>query len=129
MMGLDEKDLVEGVKPDDLSLIECAETWSHNGTPQWACTVAEKPGSEVDLDAIKWQDRTWAKRDANMPLTDDGACFIISEEECPDPNKQWYFCSDPSDDDGMVCELVPEWMGSAPDGGHAVWLCSREKPK
>ena len=52
---------------------------------------SRKPGSEVDLDAIKWQDRTWAKRDANMPLTDDGACFIISEEECPDPNRQWYF--------------------------------------
>jgi len=39
-MGLEMKDLVTGVKPDDLSLIECSEDWSHTGTPQWACKEA-----------------------------------------------------------------------------------------
>ena len=137
MLGLDEKDLIEGVKPDDKDLIECSETWSHTGTPQWACTVAKdsvaaavaggklpKAGTIVDMEAIGWEERSWAKRDA----TDDGACFIVSDEEAPDPSKQWFFCSDPSEDDDMVCELVPEWMGTAPDGGHAVWMCSKAKP-
>merc|ERR1719305_1575647 len=36
-MGLDVKDLIQGIKPDDLDLIECSEEWSHNGTPQWVC--------------------------------------------------------------------------------------------
>ena len=38
MLGLDEKDLVNGPKPDDLELVECHEDWSHTGTPQWACS-------------------------------------------------------------------------------------------
>ena len=38
MLGLDEKDLVSGPKPDDLELVECHEDWSHTGTPQWACS-------------------------------------------------------------------------------------------
>ena len=36
-MGIEQKDLVRGVKPDDLELVECSEEWSHNGTPQWVC--------------------------------------------------------------------------------------------
>ena len=57
------------------------------------------------------------------------ACYVADEIDGmkPDPSRQWFFCSDPSDDENMMCELVPEWMGSAPDGGHAVWLCSTPK--
>ena len=129
MLGLDEKDLIKGVKPDDLTLVECAEDWSHTGTPQWVCKGALRPqeGSAVDMEAIGWEERTWAKRSESQ-LSDDGACFIVSEDEAPDPNKQWFFCNEPSDDQEVECELVPEWMGSAPDGGHAVWMCSKEKP-
>ena len=46
MMGVAEKDLVTGVKPDDLNIVECSEDWSHTGTPQWTCT-AELPKGEA----------------------------------------------------------------------------------
>ena len=72
-----------------------------------------EPGTKVDMESIGWEDRTWFKRDPDAPVTDDGACFIVSEDDAPDPEKQWFFCSDPSDDDNMTCELVPEWMSSA----------------
>ena len=91
-------------------------------------TMQQVPGSPVDLEAIGWEERSWRKRDSEAPLTDDGACFIVSDDEAPDPSKQWFFCNDPSDDDGVECELVPEWMGEAPGGGHAVWMCSADKP-
>jgi len=87
-----------------------------------------EPGTEVDPETIGWEERQWKKR-KDTPVTDDGACFVISEEEAPDPSKQWFFCSDPADDEAIECELVPEWMGEAPDGGHAVWLCSASKPE
>ena len=35
MLGIDEKELTSGPKPDDLELVECHEDWSHTGTPQW----------------------------------------------------------------------------------------------
>merc|ERR1711892_161820 len=38
MLGIDEKELTSGPKPDDLELVECHEDWSHTGTPQWACS-------------------------------------------------------------------------------------------
>ena len=47
-LGLNEKDLVTGVKPEDLELIECAEEWSHTGTPQWACIAKEKATADKD---------------------------------------------------------------------------------
>ena len=72
-----------------------------------------EPGTQVDLESIGWEERTWFKRDPDAPLTEDGACFIVSDEESPDPEKQWFFCSDPSDDENMTCELVPEWMSAA----------------
>ena len=84
-----------------------------------------EPGTQVDLESefrvlisqmesIAWiEERTWFKRDPDAPLTEDGACFIVSDEESPDPEKQWFFCSDPSDDENMTCELVPEWMSAA----------------
>ena len=94
-----------------------------------AAAVMQEPGSKVDMEAIGWEERTWKKRNPDAEVTTDGACFIVADEEAPDPSKQWFFCSDPSDDEGMVCELVPEWMGSSPDGGHAVWMCSMDKPE
>ena len=93
-----------------------------------AAVRMQEPGSKVDMEAIGWEERTWAKR-TNPETTDDGACFIVPDDESPDPTKQWFFCSEPSDDADMQCELVPEWMGSAPDGGHAVWMCSSSPPK
>ena len=106
MMGLETKDLITGEKPKDEDLIECAEEWSHTGTPQWACLVKKgEPGSEADLESIGWDARTWSKR-SDTEVSDDGACFIVSDEESPDPSKQWFFCSDPSDDEDMACEYV-----------------------
>ena len=93
-----------------------------------SAVAMQEPGSKVDMEAIGWEERTWSKR-TDATTTDDGACFIVPEDESPDPAKQWFFCSEPSDDPAMQCELVPEWMGSAPDGGHAVWMCSTEPPK
>ena len=43
----------------------------------------QQPGSEVDPASIDWDKRTWSK-------TDDGACFMVAEDESPDPSKQWY---------------------------------------
>lgn len=78
-----------------------------------AAALMREPGTQVDLESIGWEERTWFKRDPDAPLTEDGACFIVSDEESPDPEKQWFFCSDPSDDENMTCELVPEWMSDA----------------
>lgn len=66
---------------------------------------------------------------SGMELTENGSCFIVSDEDAPDPTKSWFYCDDPDfEEEAMVCELVPEWMGKAPNGGHAVWLCSAPKP-
>mgnify|MGYP004236766731 CR=1 FL=1 len=84
-----------------------------------------EPGTKVNPDSIGWATRKWFKRDPEAPVTDDGACFIVSEDEAPDPAKSWFFCSDPSDDDDMTCELVPEWMSSARRHGQKlvrVWV-------
>jgi len=99
--------------------------------------VAGQPGEVADLEAEGWDDTKWSQakwaQTQDAPTTDDGACYIVSEESAPDPSKQWFFCSDPSEDEGMQCELVPEWMGQAPENdsstGHAVWLCSSPKVK
>uniref|UniRef100_A0A7S3AZI6 Uncharacterized protein n=1 Tax=Haptolina ericina TaxID=156174 RepID=A0A7S3AZI6_9EUKA len=89
---------------------------------------APSPGDVADLSNL--DERMWSQaRWATTATTDDGACYIVAEEDEPDPSKQWFFCSDPADDESMQCELVPEWMGSSPDGGHAVWLCSTPKVK
>ena len=87
-----------------------------------------EPGTKVNPDSIGWATRKWFKRDPEAPVTDDGACFIVSEDEAPDPAKSWFFCSDPSDDDDMTCELVPEWMSSARRHGQKlvrVWVWVR----
>lgn len=43
-LGLDETALKRGAKPDDLNLVECAEEWSHTGTPEWVCRTQEEAG-------------------------------------------------------------------------------------
>ena len=43
MLGIDEKELTSGPKPDDLELVECHEDWSHTGTPQWTPTRTPTP--------------------------------------------------------------------------------------
>lgn len=101
-----------------------------------APTMMATAGKRADLKELlgfQWS-RARQKAEAAAPAgtagaTDDGACYIVPDGEAPDPSKDWFFCSDPSDDPNMVCELVPEWMGEAPGGDHAVWLCSTAKPK
>ena len=85
-------------------------------------------GTKANIEEVP-KDYVWkrAKHAVEEPKTDDGACYIVDEAEAPDPSRDWFFCSDPSDDETMVCELVPEWMGTAPSGDHAVWLCSTPK--
>jgi len=76
-MGLDLRDLVSGHKPEDLNLIECAEEWSHTGTPQWVCK--EEP--------VKVQ-------------SEDEGCELIGET----PNELWFACSDTDGDKpGVDC--------------------------
>mmetsp|Transcript_46114 Transcript_46114/g.151025 ORF Transcript_46114/g.151025 Transcript_46114/m.151025 type:complete len:131 (+) Transcript_46114:38-430(+) len=94
-----------------------------------ACARMSTPGERADLGedglaGAQWSRAKWA---TERETTDDGACYIVEDKDAPDPSKQWFFCSDPAEDDSMQCELVPEWMGTAPDGGHAVWLCSKPK--
>lgn len=166
-----------------------------------------EPGTEVDPETIGWEERQWKKR-KDTPVTDDGACFVISEEEAPEyaargqpcrgtasdsqspdehhpfnalpflsspmcaarqssgssaptlpttrPSSASWWARDqeytPYDQPKCACwhahkprpsfhearhgvvsvrmlTQVPEWMGEAPDGGHAVWLCSASKPE
>ena len=51
-----------------------------------------------------------------------GACFMLSDDEAPDTSRSWFFCSEPSSDDDMSCELISEGHG-----GRSVWLCSTPK--
>ena len=89
------------------------------------------PGSKANIGDYK--NYQFAKRADGKLTTDDGACFIVPEDETPDfadLSRDWFYCNDPADDDDdMVCELVPEWMGTSPSGDHAVWLCSKPKPE
>ena len=45
--------------------------------------VMQEPGTSVDLEAIGWEERTWAKR-VQPETTDDGACFIVPDDEAPE---------------------------------------------
>lgn len=84
----------------------------------------KQPGTRAKLE--DYSDFKFAKQQT----TSDGACFIVSDDESPDPTRSWFYCDDPAlEDEDMVCELVPEWMGSSPSGDHAVWLCSKPKPE
>ena len=73
-MGLDMSDLKQGPKPDDLELIECAEEWSHTGTPQWACKEA--------------------------PEVEDEGCEMIGETD----DEVWFTCKDGADAANVDCE-------------------------
>ena len=65
----------------------------------------------------------------NVDTDEEQTWRIVGDDEAPDPTRDWFYCDDPAlDDDEMVCELVPEWMGTSPSGDHAVWLCSKPKP-
>ena len=82
-----------------------------------------KPGQEANIEDYK--DYEFAKKQT----TDDGSCFIVDDKEAPDASRSWFHCDDPNmEDEDMMCELVPEWMGTSPSGDHAVWLCSKAKP-
>ena len=57
MLGLDEKELVSGPKPDDLELVECHEDWSHTGTPQWACSEdGPREGDSSEVPPHGWSE-------------------------------------------------------------------------
>ena len=101
------------------------------GPPSMGMLDKKAPGSKANIGDYK--SYQFAKRADGKVTTDDGACFIVPEDETPDfadPSRDWFYCNDPADDeDDMVCELVPEWMGTSPSGDHAVWLCSKPKPE
>jgi len=107
-LGIDVKDMVTGAKPDDLDLIECAEEWSHTGTPQWVCKEGKE---EVEPKA--------AAADA------DEACEIIGETE----DDVWFACHDGGvDNDAVDCSEDPQdGMGILPREGDV--LCKQAKPK
>jgi len=101
IMGIDMKELKAGPKPDDLNLIECAEEWSHTGTPQWVC----KEGSEG--------------------ATDD-ECTIIGESA----DEIWLACADGAGGDNVECTETDFGVGGGPgilpqDGEK---LCVQKKP-
>jgi hypothetical protein len=88
-----------------------------------AADSSGKPGTPANLDDYK--EYQFAKKQT----TDDGSCFIVDDSDAPDAARSWFYCDDPNmEDEDMVCELVPEWMGTSPSGDHAVWLCSKPKP-
>ena len=62
--------------------------------------------------------------DGECTVDDATACYIVDSAKAPDADKQYFICDDPPFHSGMECELIPEWMGSAPSGGHAVFMCS-----
>ena len=102
--GVEVKDLVTGVKPDDLNLIECAEEWSHTGTPQWVC----KEG---------------------LPEEDDGGCEMIGETN----DEVWFTCKEGAEASADVdCSEdtsfgVGGGPGVLPQDGEV--LCKQQKPK
>ena len=86
----------------DLELIECAEEWSHNGTPQWACKEA--------------------------PL-EDGGCELIGET---DDEVWFACSDDGEEKRGVDCSEdttfgVGGGIGILPQEGEV--LCKQEKPK
>ena len=88
-----------------------------------AASNVGQPGQEANIEDYK--DYQFSKKQT----TDDGACFIVEDAEAPDASRSWFYCDDPKmEEEDMVCELVPEWMGTSPSGDHAVWLCSKPKP-
>ena len=115
MMGLDLKYLKTGPKPDDLDLIECAEEWSHTGTPQWACT-AEPPVARGG--------------------PEDDACYLVDTDEgtkyvcTSDPTElAWMLGVDakdlktgPKPDDLDLIECAEEWSHT----GTPQWVCKAE---
>jgi len=114
-MGLDVKDLVSGVKPDDLDLVECSEEWSHTGTPQWACK-AEKPVATGG--------------------PDDDACYLFETDEgtkyvCTSNPEElaWHMGLDVKDlvsgvkpDDLDLVECSEEWSHT----GTPQWVCKAD---
>lgn len=107
------------------ALARPVRTWGRSRSTVVRMDTPHRPGDVADVSEL---DKTWSRAKwASKATTDDGACYVVDDEEAPDPTKSWFFCSDPAEDDKMECTLVPEWMGAAPDGGHAVWLCSTPK--
>lgn len=50
--------------------------------PVRALTMQE-PGTQANPEQLNWDNRVWSKRDDSQ-TTDDGACFVISENEAPE---------------------------------------------
>jgi len=105
-MGLELKDLKVGPKPDDLELVECAEDWSHSGTPQWVC------------------------KEEAQEIKEDG-CEMIAETA----DEMWFKCTDDKPDgEGVACTDAAE-LDFGVGGGPGYLpqddevLCKQEKPK
>jgi len=108
-MGLEVKDLKTGGKPDDHSLIECAEDWSHNGTPQWVCKAEEQQQRVEDPEV-------------------DG-CEMIGETS----DEIWFACAEGAEgSEGIDCSEdtsfgVGGGPGILPQEGEV--LCKQPRPK
>ena len=73
-------------------------------------------------------DESWRVRAAWATAEDkmsSGECYLVTDM-APDAAKEWYFCSDPSNDPKMSCEKMPEVMGKMKDGS-AVYVCTTPK--
>jgi ribosomal protein L24E len=84
-----------------------------------------KAGSKANL-ADAPSDISWAKAAWDSAKDEIGEeCYMVSDM-APDAAKEWYFCSNPSEDPNMTCEKLPEWMGKMKDGS-TVYICSTPK--
>ena len=85
-----------------------------------------KAGSKADLSNapadVEWMRAAWATAEDKMS---SGECYLVTDM-APDASKEWYFCSDPSNDPKMSCEKMPEFMGKMKDGS-AVYVCTTPK--
>ena len=88
-------------------------------------------GSMVDVqaapDGTSWARAAWAVAADEMSSSE---CYMIDESDgyahVPDPSKQYYFCPSPNTDVSMICDEMPEWMGTMPDGT-SVFICTKPK--
>ena len=112
-MGIDMKDMMTGAKPEDLNLVECAEEWSHTGTPQWVCREESPPQANG--------------RAASAAAGDDEGCEIIGETR----DEVWFACADDADKGDVECSEEDFGVGGGPGilPQEGQVLCKQEKPK
>jgi len=63
---------------------------------------------------------------AGFAVSPGGECYLIDDNDVPDPTKDYFFCPEPLKDAKMTCEEMPEWLATLPDGS-AVYMCTVPK--